>query len=147
MVDSFGDFANIDIDALLRDSQNRVGRFEEAQKRAADVVGRATAADGQITVECTADAGVSRLDIDPRVKRMSVGAMSETILKAIHDADADLKRQLSEIMKDAFGEDAPDLTGGPDAARARVEEAQTAFDRTMNDAIGELDRIRKDLGY
>lgn len=142
----FGDFANMNIDALLRDSQKRVARFEEAQKRAADVVGRATTADDHIAVECTAS-GVSRLDIDPRAKRMSVEEMSAAILQAIHDADADLKRQLSEILTDSFDGDLLNPTGDPEAARAQVEEAQKAFDRMMTDTMGELNRMRKEFGY
>ncbi|MEU4233507.1 hypothetical protein AB0F17_55275 [Nonomuraea sp. NPDC026600] len=138
----FGDFANMNVDALLRDSHERVARFEEAQRRAADVVGRATTADDHIAVECTTS-GVSRLDIDPRAKRMSVEEMSAAILKAIHDADADLKRQLSEILTDSFDEN----TMNPEAARAQVEEAQKAFDRMMSDTMGELNRMRKEFGY
>ncbi|MEU7862195.1 hypothetical protein [Nonomuraea sp. NPDC049141] len=137
----FGDFANIDVDAFLRDSQKRAARFAEAQQRAADVVGRATTADDHIAVECTSS-GVSRLDIDPRAKRMSVEEMSAAILKAIHDADADLKRQLSGILTDSFGED----TLNPEAALARVEEAQHAFDRMMSDTMGELNRMRNEFG-
>ena len=132
----------MDVDAFLRDSQKRAARFAEAQQRAADVVGRATTADDHIAVECTTS-GVSRLDIDPRAKRMSVEEMSVAILKAIHDADADLKRQLSEILTDSFDDNVLD----PEAARAQVEEAQKAFDRMMTDTMGELNRMRKDLGY
>ena len=132
----------MDVDAFLRDSQKRAARFTEAQQRAADAVGRATTADDHIAVECTTS-GVSRLDIDPRAKRMSVEEMSTAILKAIHDADADLKRQLSEIMTESFDDNILD----PEAARAQVEEAQKAFDRMMSDTMGELNRMRKDLGY
>ena len=132
----------MDVDAFLRDSQKRAARFTEAQQRAADVVGRATTADDHIAVECTTS-GVSRLDIDPRAKRMSVEEMSVAILKAIHDADADLKRQLSEILTDSFDDNVLD----PEAARAQVEEAQKAFDRMLTDTMGELNRMRKDLGY
>ncbi|MFG1962576.1 hypothetical protein [Nonomuraea sp. NPDC049028] len=142
----FGDFANINVDAFLRDSQKRVARFTEAQERATDAVGRATTADDHIAVECTIS-GVSRLDIDPRAKRMSVEEMSAAILKAIHEADADLKRQLSEILTDSFDGDALNLNGDPEAARAQFEEAQRAFDRMMSDTAGELDRMRKEFGY
>lgn len=136
----------MNVDAFLRDSQKRMARFTEAQKRAADVVGRATTADDHIAVECTAS-GVSRLDIDPRAKRMSVEEMSAAILKAIHEADADLKRQLSEILTDSFDGDTLNPTGDPEAARAQVEEAQRAFDRMMSDTMGELNRMRKEFGY
>ncbi|MFI7125735.1 YbaB/EbfC family nucleoid-associated protein [Nonomuraea sp. NPDC050153] len=147
MDDPLGNFANIDVEAFLRDSGRRVADFEAAQKEVAAAVGRATAADGLIAVECTAQGGVSRLDIDPRAKRMSVQEMSAAILAAIHDADADLQRRLSEIMTGTFGGGLDPAMGDPDTARAKMAEAQQAFDRMMGDAMGELDRMRRKLGY
>ncbi|WP_433435088.1 YbaB/EbfC family nucleoid-associated protein [Nonomuraea sp. CA-141351] len=146
MEDPLGNFANIDVEAFLRDSERRVADFDEAQKGVAAAVGRATAADGLIAVECTAQDGVSRLDIDPRAKRMSVHEMSAAILAAIRDADADLQYQLSAIMTSVFGGLGPAM-GDPETARATMAEAQQAYDRMMSDAMGELDRMRKKLGY
>ncbi|MEU0564958.1 YbaB/EbfC family nucleoid-associated protein [Nonomuraea sp. NPDC005983] len=146
MDNPLGNFANIDVEAFLRDSEKRVADFAATQKEVEAAVGRATAADGHIAVECTAQGGVSRLAIDPRAKRMSVDEMSEAILAAIRDADADLQRQLSTIMTGSFGGLDPAM-GDPDIARAKVAEAQQAFDRMMGDAMGELDRMRKKLGY
>jgi DNA-binding protein YbaB len=145
--DPLGNFANIDAEAFLRDSEKRVADFAAAQEGVAAAVGRATAADGLIAVECTAQGGVNRLDIDPRAKRMSVHEMSAAILAAISDADADLQRQLSAIMAGAFGGGLDRALGDPDTARAKVAEAQQAFDRMMGDAMGELDRMRRKLGY
>lgn len=135
----------MDVDAFLRDAQQRAARFEGAQRRVDEVVGRAATADEQIVAECTVAGGVSRLVIDPRAKRMSVEAMAAAILQTIHEADADLKRQLSEVMTDAFGEAAPSAVS--EAAVGQIEEAQRAYDRMMKDAMGELDRMRRKLGY
>ncbi|MDX3099517.1 YbaB/EbfC family nucleoid-associated protein [Nonomuraea angiospora] len=85
--------------------------------RTAAAVGRATAADGLVAVECTARGGVSRLDIDPRAKRLSVHEMSAVILAAIRDADADLQRQLSAITTDAFGGGLDRALGDPSVQR------------------------------
>ncbi|MGN9845674.1 hypothetical protein ACTMTI_46890 [Nonomuraea sp. H19] len=134
----------MDLEAFLRDAQQRAARFEGAQQRAGELVGRAATAGEQIVVECTM-AGIRRLVIDPRAKRMSVEEMSAAILQAIHAADADLKRQLEVVMTDAFGEVAPSRE--PQAATARIEEAQQAYDRMMEDAMGEMDRLRRKLGY
>ncbi|WP_165977379.1 YbaB/EbfC family nucleoid-associated protein [Nonomuraea diastatica] len=146
MESPLGSFANIDVEAFLRDSRQRATEFAAAQKEAAAAVGRATAANGHIVVECTAQGGVTRLEIDPRAKRMSVGEMSEAILAAIHDADADLQRQVSTIVGDSFGGMGPAMAD-PDTALAKVAEAQQAFDRMMSDAMGELDKMRRKLGY
>ncbi|MGP3930377.1 YbaB/EbfC family nucleoid-associated protein [Nonomuraea sp. KM88] len=146
MESPLGSFANIDVEAFLRDTQQRAARFAAAQKEAAAVVGRATVANGHIVVECTAQGGVTRLDIDPRAKRMSVKEMSEAILAAIRDAEADLQRQLSAIMGESFGGPDPAMAD-PDTALAKVAEAQQAFDSMMSDAMGELDKMRRKLGY
>ncbi|TDC10619.1 YbaB/EbfC family DNA-binding protein [Nonomuraea longispora] len=146
MESPLGNFAHIDVEAFLRDSRKRVAGFEAAQKEVAAAVGRATAANGHIVVECTAQGGVTRLEIDPRAKRMSVKEMSAAILAALRDADADLQRQVSAIMGDSFGGMDPAMAD-PDTAAAKVAEAQQAFDGMMRDAMGELDRLRKKLGH
>ncbi|MEO3790263.1 YbaB/EbfC family nucleoid-associated protein [Nonomuraea sp. B10E15] len=146
MESPLGSFANIDVEAFLRDTQQRAARFAAAQKEAAAAVGRATAANSHIVVECTAQGGVTRLDIDPRAKRMSVKEMSEAILAAIRDADADLQRQLSAIMGESSGGPDPAMAD-PDTALAKIAEAQQAFDSMMSDAMGELDKMRRKLGY
>ncbi|MEQ4717513.1 YbaB/EbfC family nucleoid-associated protein [Nonomuraea sp. B19D2] len=145
MENPLGNFANIDVEAFLRDSEKRVADFAKAQEEVGAAVGRATTADGLISVECTAEGGVSRLDIDPRAKRMSVHDMSVEILAAIREADADLQRQLSAIMTSSFG-GLGEAMGDPDTAQA-LAEAQQAYERMMSDAMGELDRMRKKLGY
>ncbi|WP_165974565.1 YbaB/EbfC family nucleoid-associated protein [Nonomuraea deserti] len=146
MESPLGSFANIDVEAFLRDSQQRATKFAVEQKEAAAAVGRATASNGHIAVECTMQGGVTRLDIDPRAKRMSVGEMSEAILAAIRDADVDLQRQVSTIVDESFG-GVDSAMADPETALAKVAEAQQAFDRMMGDAMGELDRMRRKLGH
>ena len=67
---------------------------------------------------------------------------------ALREANADLQRKLNELMTEAFGEEASParLTASRYAMKVQVQEAAAAYQRALGDAMGELDRMRKQLG-
>ncbi|GLY83643.1 YbaB/EbfC family nucleoid-associated protein [Actinoallomurus iriomotensis] len=144
----FGDLANMDIDRLLRISEEYSAKVQEMQERSADLKGHAESKDRRIKVTCTVDGGITDIDIDPRAMRMPAANFAETLKTLIHEANADLQRQLSELMTETYGAEANPLAfkENQKEAHERVEAAAAMFDRTLEDAMTELSRISKQLG-
>ncbi|HEX2314102.1 MAG TPA: YbaB/EbfC family nucleoid-associated protein [Thermomonospora sp.] len=145
MTAGFGDFANIDVDKLLGGAKERFARIQEMQERAQDLVGRAEGADGRVRAEFTFNGGLTELYIDPRAMRMSSGELSEVIKTVIAEASADLQRQSNELMAEMYGVDAQQLMD-PEVAVAKAKEAQAAYDKTMADVMGQLERLQRRMG-
>lgn len=144
----FGDFANIDIDKLLRESQQRFARAAELQERMANLVGRAESEDGRVTATYTTGGGLTALELDPRAMRMASGELAETIKSVIHAAARNLQEQSQEVMVEVFGEDENPMQflTDRDALESKAQEMQSTYDRTMNDVMGGLEAVKKRLG-
>jgi DNA-binding protein YbaB len=144
----FGDLANLDVERLLRISEEYSAKVEEAQERSADLKGYAESKDRRIKVTCTVSGGVTDIDIDPRAMRMPAASFAEALKTLIHEANADLQTQLSDLMSEIYGADANPLAFEQNnkAAKERVDAAASMFDHTLGDAMAELERISKRLG-
>lgn len=144
----FGDFANLDVDRLVGEAQQRFARMHELRERMAAFVGRGQTEDGRISATYTATGGLTELHLDPRAMRMGSDELAERIVWVIGEATRDLHRQNTEAMSEVFGEDGDPmrLLTDPQAVEQRATEMRQSFDRTMNDVVGELDRVRRRLG-
>ncbi|MET9337146.1 MULTISPECIES: YbaB/EbfC family nucleoid-associated protein [unclassified Nonomuraea] len=142
----FGDFANLDIDKLLKTADEQFARVEEMQKTMGELVGRAQDEDGLVSAEYTS-AGLTGLELHPKAMRLSSGELAEKVKAVVQDATADLQRQVNETMGEVFGEDENPMKfiNNPDAALEQVKNAEAAYNRTFEDVMGELDKIRRRL--
>ncbi|MER6943400.1 YbaB/EbfC family nucleoid-associated protein [Nonomuraea sp. NPDC000554] len=142
----FGDFANIDIDKLLKTADGQFAQMEELQKTMADLVGRAQDEDGLVVVEYSAE-GLHELELHPKAMRLSSGELAEMIKEVVREAAADLQKQVSEAMGEVFGEEDNPMKfiNDPEAALEQVRSAEASYNRTFEDVMGELDRIRRRL--
>ncbi|NRQ39081.1 YbaB/EbfC family nucleoid-associated protein [Nonomuraea sp. NN258] len=142
----FGDFANIDIDKLLKGADEQFARIEEFQRNVGSIVGRAQDEGGFVTVEYGAE-GLRELELHPKAMRLSSGELADLIKTALREATADLQAQLNRAMGDVFGEEDNPMrfADDPEAALSKVKEAESAYNRTFEDVMGELDRIRRRL--
>jgi DNA-binding protein YbaB len=147
-VSEFGDLANLDIEKLVRVSEEHSARVKEMQERAAELKGSAESKDRRIKVTCTTTGGVTDIEIDPRAMRMPAADFAETLKQLIHEANADLHRRLSDLMAETYGEAANPMALAKDqeAVQERIKAAAAAYDRTLDDAMTELGRIAKQLG-
>jgi DNA-binding protein YbaB len=144
----FGDLANLDLEKLIRVSEEQSARVQEMQERATELTGVAETKDGRIKVTCTVNGGITDIRIDPRAMRMPAADFAETLKTLIRDANADLHRQLSELMAETYGEGANPmaLAQNQEAVQRKIQDAAAAYDRTLDDAMSELQRITKQLG-
>jgi DNA-binding protein YbaB len=147
-VSEFGDLGNLDIDKLIRISKEQSTKVAEMQERAAEIKGHAESKDRRIKVACTVADGVSDIEIDPRAMRMPAEKFAETLKDLIREATADLHRQLSDLMAETYGEAANPMAfmRNKEAMQEKIQEAADAYDRTLDDAMAELERIAKQLG-
>ncbi|WP_433437709.1 YbaB/EbfC family nucleoid-associated protein [Nonomuraea sp. CA-141351] len=139
-----GEFGGLDIDRFLRNADQQMARAGEFQKVLQELTGQAQDPDGLVTVEC-GSAGLKELILHPKAMRLNSGELAERIKAVIAEATADLQRRVSEEMGAVFGEEnnpmrfAQDPEGGMQVLR----EAEAAYNRTYEDLMGELDRIRQ----
>ncbi|WP_031172647.1 YbaB/EbfC family nucleoid-associated protein [Streptosporangium roseum] len=140
----FGDFANIDIDKLLKGADEQFARMEEMQKSMADLVGHAQDDDGLVTVEYAAE-GIRELKLHPKAMRLSAGELAEKVKDVIAAATADLQKQVNEVMAEVFGEEDNPMSyiNDPEKAINQIKDAEAAYNRTFDDVMGELDSIRR----
>jgi DNA-binding protein YbaB len=146
-VSRFGELSATDIRALMDSAQEQFGRLHETQKRISELVGRAESKDGRVKATYLAATGLSDLEIAPTAARPGMGALAETIKEVVRSAAADLQRQTVELMTEAFGDEsaATAAAKGADTTLDKMGELQATHDRIANDAMEELDRIRKRL--
>ncbi|GAA3471596.1 YbaB/EbfC family nucleoid-associated protein [Nonomuraea roseola] len=142
----FGDFANLDIDKLLKTADEQFARVEEMQATMAALVGRAQDEDGLVSAAYSSG-GLSELELHPKAMRLSSGELAEKVKAVVQDAAADLQRQVNETMGDVFGEEDNPMkfVNDPEAALEQVKNAEAAYNRTFEDVMGELDKIRRRL--
>ncbi|WP_433244245.1 YbaB/EbfC family nucleoid-associated protein [Streptosporangium sp. CA-135522] len=140
----FGDFANIDVEKLLKGADEQFARMEEMQKSMADLVGRAEDDDGLVTVEYASE-GIRELQLHPKAMRLSAGELAEKIKVVVADAAQDLQKQVNEVMAELFGEEDNPMSyiNDPEKAINQIKDAEDAYNRTFDDVMGELDRIRR----
>jgi DNA-binding protein YbaB len=143
-VNGFGDFANIDVEKVLRDAQGRQARIQEMQASMAELVGHAADETGLVSATFTPSGGLTELEIKPRAMARGSQDLAATVRQVIQDASADLQQKMRAIMTEAFPDHESALD--KDAAMAKAQEAQDAFNRVMTDGMAELEKIRKRMG-
>jgi hypothetical protein len=138
---------DFDIDAFLNQANAHAAKVDELHKVMPTLIGRAQDEDNLVTVEFDAQ-GVRDLILHPKAMRLSSGELAERIKETIREATADLNEQMSQAMSEVFGEEHNPMkfVNDPEAALKQVHEAQAAYDRTFQDEMAELDRIKSRLG-
>ncbi|MEU7691317.1 YbaB/EbfC family nucleoid-associated protein [Microbispora hainanensis] len=142
-----GGFDDFDVERFQQRVDARITAVERLQTTLSSLVGRARDEDGLVSVEVSAR-GLSELELHPKAMRLSSGELAERIKETMRAASDDLYRQMNRAMADALGPegDQSKFLDDPEAVLAQVREAESAFDRTAKDVLGELDRISRSLG-
>ncbi|MEV4168411.1 YbaB/EbfC family nucleoid-associated protein [Nonomuraea sp. NPDC049709] len=140
----FGDFANIDIDKLLKGADEQLALLERFQRDVGSYVGHAQDENGMVTVEYDHQ-GVRELELHPKAMRLASGELADLIKTAIADASADFQKQFSTGMRELFGDDDDPMkyVNDPDAALSKLKEAESLHEQAFTDVMGQLNQIRR----
>jgi DNA-binding protein YbaB len=125
---------------VLRDAEDQMEKARELKERMAEVVGRGEAADGRISAEFRQQGGLTALDLDPRVLRLSADELSLEIRTAVNAAAQDYQTKAMQVGGELFGgsgEGAERLTDAR-AAMAQMEKLGDGFARQMKEVLQEL---------
>ncbi len=140
-------FEDFDMERFRERADARMAAVERLQHTLSSLVGRARDEDGLVSVEFSSR-GLSELELHPKAMRLSSGELADRIKDTMRAASDDLYRQMNRAMAEVLGEDGDQtrFLDDPEAVLAQVKEAESAFDRTAEDVLGELDRISRRLG-
>ncbi|MBB5777301.1 YbaB/EbfC family nucleoid-associated protein [Nonomuraea jabiensis] len=138
------EFGALDIDRILRNADQQMARAGEFQQVLQDLTGHAQDEDGFVTAEC-GSTGLKELLLHPKAMRLNSADLAERIKAVIAEANADLQRRISEEMANVFGEENNPMrfAQNPEGGLELVRQAEAAYNRTYEDLMGELDRIRQ----
>ncbi|MEU6778004.1 YbaB/EbfC family nucleoid-associated protein [Nonomuraea angiospora] len=138
------EFGALDIDRILRNADQQMARAGEFQKVLQDLTGHAQDEDGFVKAEC-GSTGLKELFLHPKAMRLNSADLAERIKAVIAEANADLQRRISEEMGNVFGEENNPMrfAQNPEGGLELVRQAEAAYNRTYEDLMGELDRIRQ----
>ncbi|MEU6407430.1 YbaB/EbfC family nucleoid-associated protein [Microbispora sp. NPDC046933] len=141
-----GGFDDFDMERFRERADARMAAVERLQTTLSSLVGRARDEDGLVSVEFSGQ-GLSELELHPKAMRLSSGELADRIKETVRAASDDLYRQMNRAMAEVLGQegDQARFLDDPEAVLAQVREAETAFDRTAEDVLGELDRISRRL--
>lgn len=143
----FGDWANVDVEKLLRASEEHAQKATDLSERMTELRGHAASEDGRVEAHYAA-AGLTELKLDPRAMRMGSELLAEEIVKTVQAAALDMQRQMQEAMAEMFGEeDNPmKLLSDPEAVKNKVESLQRDYNKTLDSVMAEMDKHRRRLG-
>ncbi|OLE22964.1 MAG: hypothetical protein AUG44_23585 [Actinobacteria bacterium 13_1_20CM_3_71_11] len=133
-----------DFSRLAAQTRERLDVARQLKEQLAELVGRAESVDGAVRAEFTDADGLSALVVNPRAMRFGSEELSESILRVVREAKADLEARKRAAMRET-GFD-PDSIVDADAVRERLNEATDAFRRTAGDSSAVLDLIRRTTG-
>lgn len=136
-----------DIERVIRETQEQIGRVEEAQTALAETSVSGHALDGRVEAVYRGDKGLVALNLDPRVMRMSSADLADGIVEAVQEAAAALQKELYQQMDEILGANSPVkyLTGQADARDAIVE-MSSRFNRDVESAMAEVEQVRRSMG-
>lgn len=136
----YGYAPNQGFERFLREAEDQMSKAQAMKERLAEVVGRGESADGKISAEFKTDGGLTALDLNPRVLRLSSAELSQEIRAAVNAAAQDFQDKTGEVSREFFGgaETDPQKFFDPKAAMAEMEKLGNSFAGQMKDLLREV---------
>ncbi|SEG79432.1 Conserved DNA-binding protein YbaB [Thermomonospora echinospora] len=123
-----------DLDKVLAQSQEIVGRIEAAQGRLEEIRGIGEAADGHIRVTCNGQGRVEQIELNPRAMRLDSQTLAEQLTTGVNAAQDDAQRQIGELLGEAMGGVGfdPGTAVDQDRIRKQLDSLTDSFAREMD---------------
>ncbi len=126
---------NLDLDALIADTERQVAAMSEFQRRLSEVTGEGYGLNGMVHARTGSSGALEQLTIDPRAMRTGSQLLAEEIVAASKAAAAQAAQAMADIAQELLGQDAaaafaagpptpPDLEKDPDVQEALNELAR-----------------------
>ena len=129
-------------EAMLRDTEDRIGKFRGLGEQLASVVGRGEAAGGKVVAEWSSGA-LTTLEYDPTVMRMAsvdlAAATKEAVSAAIRDHGARTRDALTKAGVE------PGRAATPEQLRERLAEVRRQFTSAGRQAADGIDDANRRL--
>ncbi|MGK5550470.1 YbaB/EbfC family nucleoid-associated protein [Actinomadura kijaniata] len=134
-----------ELDNLAYENEKRAAKMQEVAESLTTLTGVGYAADQRIRATVKDGGVLSDLALDPRVMRMDSAGLAESIVEAVQAASADLQRQIEERMAEVTGQSPFALFQDLSQAQAKFDELRDGFQKSIEEIMGRVDRIRHDL--
>jgi DNA-binding protein YbaB len=133
------EFQPEDLDRITARAEAMLLRVEEIRKEVDVVVGRGTAADGQVTVAAAANGRLTEIVVAPRAMRLDSRKLAEELLRAVNAAQDDADSQVRQVMADTLGESPPTA----EALDDRFDRLLESFEGSLDEQLDAIDDLRK----
>ncbi|WP_067813517.1 YbaB/EbfC family nucleoid-associated protein [Actinomadura kijaniata] len=134
-----------ELDNLAYENEKRAAKMQEVAESLTTLTGVGYAADQRIRATVRDGGVLSDLALDPRVMRMDSAGLAESIVEAVRAASADLQRQIEERMAEVTDQSPFALFQDLSQAQAKFDELRDGFQKSIDEIMGRVDRIRHDL--
>ncbi|NBE81432.1 YbaB/EbfC family nucleoid-associated protein [Micromonospora rubida] len=132
----------VDLERILRDSEQRMQQLSEVETLLAEVTCRHVTDGGMVSVELGADGTLRQLDINSRAMRLDSYALAELITEAFNGAQQGLQEAIARAMSDTLGtSDLGDVLGETRDIRKSMDGVLETVSRSVNDAIVQASRF------
>jgi DNA-binding protein YbaB len=115
------------------------------QQRMAELKGHGSGADGFVRMTVDAGGVISELRLDPRAMRMPSESLSEAIMAAHRAASQNLQEQIQEATAELLGDSVASLLRGETSPEELLGGVRATAERRIDDAIADVERIRRGL--
>ncbi|WP_165964402.1 YbaB/EbfC family nucleoid-associated protein [Actinomadura sp. KC216] len=138
----------VDLEALMRQSQERMAKLAAVREQMADLKGRAETPDGRVSVVSTAQDPLSEIKIDPRAMRMGSEELAAAIQETARLARQDLDAQVQELTAGTYGDEGNPLDAlkNQDALKKSLTDMQDIFKDAGRRSEQMMEELQRKLG-
>ncbi|WP_433215378.1 YbaB/EbfC family nucleoid-associated protein [Dactylosporangium sp. CS-047395] len=136
-----------DLERLSSLNEERIRQLSGLEARMRELAGTGEAANGLIRARVDSEAGLSGLVIDPRALRQGSETLAEQVIAAVGAANADLRAQIDEVMREALGDAMPSTDVGDlrRSAKEQIAQIEAGFRQSMEGIMADVEKLKRSV--